>query len=91
MRYEWDEAKRQANLRKHGIDFAEIERVFAGPTFTIGDDRFEYDELRFLTFGLLRDQAIVVAHTETDEVIRLISARKANKDEEAQYFKEVAN
>jgi uncharacterized DUF497 family protein len=91
MRYEWDEAKRHANLRKHGIDFAGIERVFAGPTFTILDDRFEYDEPRFLTFGLLRSQAIVVAHTETDEVIRLISARKANKDEEAQYFKEVAN
>ena len=91
MRYEWDEAKRHANLRKHGIDFAGIERVFAGPTFTILDDRFEYDEPRFLTFGLLRSQAIVVAHTESDEVIRLISARKANKDEEAQYFKEVAN
>ena len=58
MRYEWDEAKRQANLRKHGIDFAEIERVFAGPTFTIWDDRFEYDEPRFLTFGLLRDRAM---------------------------------
>ena len=91
MRYEWDEAKRPANMRKHGIDFAGMERVFAGPTFTIWDDRFEYDEPRFLTFGMPRRQAIVVAHTETDEVIRLISARKANKDEEAQYFKEVAN
>ena len=53
MRYEWDEAKRQANIRKHGIDFVGIEEVFAGATVTLPDDRFDYGESRFITLGLL--------------------------------------
>ncbi len=51
MRYEWDEAKRQSNIQKHGIDFVGIEKVFAGKTVTILDDRFDYGESRFITFG----------------------------------------
>jgi hypothetical protein len=50
---------------------------------------FEYGEDRFLTLGVLEGIVFVVAHTETDEVIRLISARKATRDEEKRYFKEV--
>ncbi len=90
MRYEWGEAKRQANIQKHGIDFIEIEKVFAGETVTILDDRFDYGETRFVTVGWLNGQVVVIAHTETDEVIRIISARKATKNEEISYFKEIA-
>ena len=89
MRYEWDEAKRQSNIQKHGIDFIGMERVFAGETVTILDDRFDYGEPRFLTVGLLGGHGVVIAHTETDEVIRIIS--KATKNEEASYFKEIAD
>ena len=91
MRYEWDEGKRQSNIQKHGIDFLGIEKVFAGQTITILDDRIDYGEPRFVTVGLLQDRVVVIAHTETDEVIRIISIRKATKNEEIRYFKEIAN
>jgi len=91
MRYEWDEAKRESNIQKHGIDFFGIERVFAGETVTILDDRFDYDESRFITAGVLSGRVVVIAHTESDEVIRIISVRKATKNEEASYFKETAD
>ena len=91
MRYEWDEAKRQSNIQKHGIDFVGIEKVFAGETLTILDDRFDYGESRFITLGLLSGRVVVIAHTETREVIRIISVRKATRNEEAHYLKEIAD
>jgi uncharacterized DUF497 family protein len=91
MRYEWDEAKRRSNIQKHGIDFTGIEKLFAGTTATILDDRFDYGESRFITLGLLSGRVVVVAHTKTKEIIRIISVRKATKNEEASYFKEVAD
>lgn len=91
MEFEWDEAKRIFNLRNHGIDFVGIEQVFEGETVTIPDDRFDYGEERFVTFGLLDGRVVAIAHTETDEVIRIISVRKATKDEESSYFKEISN
>ena len=65
--------------------------MFAGQTITILDDRIDYGEPRFVTVGLLQDRVVVIAHTETDEVIRIISIRKATKNEEIRYFKEIAN
>jgi uncharacterized DUF497 family protein len=47
----WDEAKRKANLRKHGFDFADAEAVFVGRTVTFEDDRRAYGEQRFVTLG----------------------------------------
>jgi len=91
MRYEWDEAKRQSNIQKHGIDFVGIETVFAGKTVTIWDDRLDYGESRFITLGLLSGRVVVIAHTETQEVVRIISVRKATKNEEASYFEEIAD
>ncbi len=89
MWFEWDERKRQSNIEKHGVDFADIESLFAGATVTLFDDRFVCDEDRFITFGLLEGIVIAVAHTETVEVIRIISARKGTHYEEKGYFKEV--
>jgi len=63
MRYTWDEPKRQKNLNKRGLDFAEAEKVFRGPTFTFEDDRMDYGELRWVTLGLLGDR-VVLAETE---------------------------
>ena len=91
MRYEWDEAKRRSNIQKHGIDFIGIERVFAGETITILDGRFDYGEARFVTLGLLSGRVVVIAHTESDEAIRILSVRKATKHEEIGYFKEIAD
>lgn len=86
MRFEWNEDKRLVNLHKHGFDFRDAEKVFAGRTVTIEDTRYEYSEARFITLGLLRDTVIVIVHTEEINRIRVISMRKANKYEEQSYF-----
>lgn len=91
MTFEWDESKREANLKKHGLDFVDVPSIIEGETLSFIDERKEYGEERFITAGLLRDFVVIVAHTETDEVIRIISARRATKNEEKEYFKEFAN
>ncbi len=89
--FTWDEAKRRANLRKHGIDFVDAPKIFQGLTFTAEDDREAYGERRFLTLGLLEDQVVSVAHTERRDGIRIISIRKATKYEARFYFSQIAN
>lgn len=91
MRFEWDEAKRRVNIRKHGIDFIDVPGVFRGVTVTIEDTRFDYGETRFITLGLLKEHVVVVAHTEQDDLIRFISVRKATKNEEKNYFTQIAD
>jgi hypothetical protein len=91
MKFEWDEAKHKANLRKHGMDFADAEIVFLGATFTFQDDRFDYEEDRFITLGMLRETVVVIAHTERDEIVRIISMRKATKNEQRVYFESFTN
>lgn len=91
MRFEWDESKRDANILKHGVDFVGVEEVFEGDTVTILDESVDYQEERFLTFGLLSGRVLVIAHAETNEVIRIISVRKATRNEEISYFKEIAD
>jgi uncharacterized DUF497 family protein len=85
----WDEAKRRLNLRKHGIDFTDAEKIFRGVTFTGEDTREDYGEQRFLTLGLLEDQVVSVAHTEQGEELRIISIRKATKHEARFYFSQI--
>lgn len=89
MKIDWDEAKRQANLRKHGLDFSDAEEVFSAITYTIEDRRFSYGEQRFVTMGLLHDMVVVIAHTEARDRIRIISMRKATRNEEALYFQNI--
>lgn len=89
MRFEWDESKRLANLRKHRIDFADVYRVFDFDRYLFEDDRFDYKETRWVSFGLLFGEVVVATHTETDEVIRIISVRRAEKDEQEIYFKNI--
>jgi uncharacterized DUF497 family protein len=82
MRFSWDERKRRLNLKEHGLDFVDAPRVFEGPTFTFEDDRFAYDERRYVTLGLLGGIAVSIVHTETPSLIRVISFRKATRNEE---------
>ena len=86
MRFAWDERKRASNLKQHGFDFIDTPRVFEGPTFTFEDDRFSYLEERFITLGFLGGVAVSIVHTETASVIRVISFRKASRNEEAILF-----
>ena len=91
MKFEWDEAKRLTNVAKHGFDFVDAVTVFDGDIVTIEDDRFEYDEQRFVTLGLLNGRVVVIVHTEREDVTRLISVRKATKNEERNYFEQIAD
>lgn len=60
MRIVWGEAKRRSNLRKHGFDFDDAAEVFSGFTYTVEDDRFIYEERRFITLGLLKDTVVTI-------------------------------
>lgn len=91
MQFEWDENKRLINIRKHGIDFLDVPPIFELDTVTVIDDRFEYGENRYQTLGLLKTRIIMVVHTESETVIRIISARKANQYEEKIYFSEISD
>ncbi len=63
MKFTWNEAKRQANKKKHkGLDFADAETVFNGPTATDEDARTDYGEQRWNTIGLLGLKVVVIAH-----------------------------
>ena len=91
MSYEWDERKRRANVRKHGIDFIDVPEVFDDNVVIFPDERFDYGEPRFIALGILKSLVVVVAFTERSENIRIISARKATKNEQIYYFQEIAN
>ena len=89
LKFEWDEKKRLRNSDRHGIDFADVYRLFDFDRYLFEDDRFDYDETRWISFGLLFGEVVVVTHTETDELIRIISVRRAEKDEQETYFKHI--
>ena len=90
MRFEWDENKRLASARKHGIDFQDATAIFGGVMVAIEDDRF-YMEQRFLTYGVLKGEVIAVVHTERGDVTRIISARKATRYEEIEYYSQIVD
>ena len=81
MEFTWSERKRSLNIKKHGIDFFDAPAVFAGQTFTYEDDRFSYNEQRFVTLGLLAGVPVSIIHTETAHEIRIISFRQATRRE----------
>ncbi len=89
MDFEWDDAKAALNLRKHCIAFEDAAYVFLDPgRIDMVDDRDDYGEERWLSIGWVNPALLVVAHTVRGihgEVIRIISARKANAHERAFY------
>jgi len=89
LRFEWDARKAAANLRKHGVSFEEARTAFLDDNALLRpDDDHSDDEARFLLLGLSgRMRTLVICHCyrQADEVIRLISARKANSLERQQY------
>jgi len=89
LRFEWDARKAAANLGKHGVSFEEARTTFLDDNALLRpDDDHSDDEDRFVLLGLSgRMRTLVVCHCyrQEDEVIRLISARKANSLERQQY------
>jgi uncharacterized DUF497 family protein len=91
MEFEWDEDKRLANARKHGIDFVDAIAVFDGDIVTVEDDRYDYGEQRFVALGLLKGRTVVIVYTERGNVTRIISVRKATRYETRTYFERIAD
>ena len=94
MQFEWDPDKNRANLAKHGIDFALSALVFADPHVTLREDRIdETGERRWHALGLAAglEPILLVVHvyreaSDGEEIVRIISARKARKSERRAYF-----
>ena len=86
MRYSFDPAKQASNLKKHGFDLADAPQVIeSGQTVTFEDRRFGYSEERFVTLGPLRDTLVVIVTAEIEDDIRIISMRKADRNEQGIY------
>jgi len=87
MNFEWDYKKAAVNLAKHGISFEEAATAFGDPlSMTISDPDHSEEEDRFIILGITyKGRLVVVAHTERDETIRIISARIATKAERRDY------
>lgn len=93
-RFEWNEAKNLSNLIKHGLSFQTATRAFADPFCLVEQDRIEDGERRWQALGLIdHSLLLLVAHVSWEEeedgseieVIRIISARKANRHERKRY------
>ena len=92
MHVEWDQAKNRRNIRKHGIDFADVQDMFSHPMLTLLDDRYDYSEPRWISIGRLQTQIAVVVYTERCQgVVRIISARKATRYEVRNYEQAIKN
>jgi uncharacterized DUF497 family protein len=89
MKLEWDEAKRQKTLKERKLDFARCEEVFSGPTVDFADDRKDYDELRLITIGFLELEVIVIVSTQRGEATRILSMRRATKQEREIYAEKI--
>lgn len=85
MEIEFDPDKRGKTLAERGVDFARAGEVFDGPELTLLDDRNDYGEPRFITFGLLDGRWVVLAWTPHGAARRIISMRKANEREIERY------
>jgi len=85
--FEWDSAKRKANLEKHGIDFADAARIFQEPFLVRPSPRS--DEERFVAIGTVDGHVIAVIFTVRGQTCRLISARRARKNEKDIYHERI--
>jgi len=86
--FEWDEEKRRTNLRKHGIDFADAARVLDGPTVIRRSDR--HGEVRYQVIGVVEGREVALACSLESERCRIISARRARRDERRKYHRDLA-
>lgn len=85
MDFEWDEAKNEANVIKHGIGFEEAIGIFAGPILRRIDTRREYGEVRVLATDIRDDEVWTVVYSIRDGKRRITSARRASRGERRAY------
>ncbi len=87
MRFEWDAQKAAENVRSHGVSFEEAATVFFDPLSATGrDPDHSVGESRYVTLGLSSEsRLLMIAHTDREDMIRLISAREATRAERKIY------
>lgn len=83
LEFEWDDAKAEANLEKHGIDFEDAIGIFEGPILEVRSD--QKGEERWKAIGMLEGLEITVVYTLREGRRRIISARRAQKNERRAY------
>jgi hypothetical protein len=89
--FEWDEAKAAANIRKHKISFQDARRVFDDLFVLIEQDLNEdFGEDRYIATGIVEGLLLTVIYTERGVRIRIISARKADNNEQRKYYRSQA-
>lgn len=88
--FEWDEKKARSNQEKHGVDFEDAIDIFEDTWVARKDTRVDYGEDRMIALGEVDGHVLVVVYTMRGGTCRLISARKANRDERYAYRKAVA-
>ena len=81
MKVEFDPAKRELTLKDRGLDFLEAPRLFEGHSLTVVDDRMDYGEERFISYGFVDDAAIALVWTDRGGVMRIISMRRMHIEE----------
>lgn len=95
MKIEWDDAKNRQNIRKHGFDLADAQELFLGPApFLVTlDSRIDYGEDRWKGIGMLHEVVVVaIVFTErAQDIVRVISLRKADARERKAYEQEIKN
>ena len=93
VRFAWDERKNEVNIRKHGLDFADVSEIFDAPMLVRLDNRKDYGEDRWIGVGSTHGRIVVVVFTLRDngETIRIISLRKARKNEREGYERAIAH
>ncbi len=93
MKFIWNKRKNEANIKKHELDFADACKVFEVPMLVNLDERHEYGEDRWIGIGLMdASRAVVIVFTEPEEdVVRVISMRKATTEERENYEQEFKN
>ncbi len=92
MFFEWGNAKNRANIHKHGIDFNDVPIMFQYPMLVSRDPGGGYGEERWIGIGWIRALVAVVVYTERrGDVIRIISARKATREESRRYAENFRN
>jgi uncharacterized DUF497 family protein len=85
MEITYDPAKRAKTLAERGLDFEDAADVFAGTAITAEDDRWDYGETRYQTFGLLNQRLVALVWTPRGEARHIISMRKANEREREKF------
>jgi uncharacterized DUF497 family protein len=85
MEFEWDENKKQANFLKHEIDFEEATAIFDGRVVKFVSTKFDYGEIRIKAIGDLNGKVIAVIYTVRNGNYRIISARRADRNERRAY------